>query len=420
MKFALVGDHPDGLDLARALTASGRHELHSYAGPTLGVDTLHRDGLTPKRAVDLEDVLADPDVACVIIASAKASRGAMLRRAAQSERHVLCIHPADAKADLAFEVALIQNDTGRVVLPLLPEAFHPAFARFAHLAKGMAATVFEVRRAGREDFWLDLVGDDSQPGIPNWDVLRRIGGEIVEVFALAPQEEPTPGQPLLLTGKFADGRLFHVTFQSNQPETFWRLAVVGARPLALVFPDGWPGAATLTYEDDTGGLRTESWPPLPPWSPLIDAFERAVANRKIRQPGVTPGATDDRCWTSIDQPSPQAIQAAETMVGMTRPGSGGPHLGWTDEIRALELDDAVRRSLRYHRAMTLDLQDATEEASFKGTMTLVGCSLMWTILVLLFLSIWLPWLGWLIFPSLGVFLVLQFLGKFVRTDAKKP
>ena len=87
---------------------------------------------------------------------------------------------------------------------------------------------------------------------------------------------------------------------------------------------------------------------------------------------------------------------------------------WDDEIRSLELDDAVRRSVERRRASTLEYQTATEEASFKGTMTLVGCSLMWIALVLLFLSIWVPWLGWLIFPALGAFLAMQFLRRFVR------
>lgn len=414
MKFALLGDHPDGLDVTRALTATGRHELQAYAGPGAGLEVLNRAGLTPRRVGDIEEILADPGIEGVVVASGVNARGPMLRRAVQSERHVLCVHPADSKPDLAFEIALMRADAGCVVLPLLPEAFHPAFARFGHLARQANATVLECRRASREEFWLDLEGDAPRPGLPGWDVLRRIGGEIVEIFGQSSEEEPTRGRPLLLVGKFADGRLFHAVYQSNQPENFWRIAAVGSRPLALVFPDGWPGAASLTYEDETGALRTESWPPLPPWSPLIDAFERALATRRFQKS--SPGKTDDTSWTTTASPNAEAIQAADTMVGVSRVASAAG-LGWTDEIRGLELDDAVRRSLHYRRAMTLDLQEATEESSFKGTMTLVGCSLMWLILVLLFLSIWFPWLGWVIFPSLAIFLVLQVLRRFVKDDS---
>ena len=80
-----------------------------------------------------------------------------------------------------------------------------------------------------------------------------------------------------------------------------------------------------------------------------------------------------------------------------------------DEIRALELNELARRSIERRRAYTLDFQEATEEVGFKGTMTLVGCALLWLIPVVLLLSAWLPWLGWLIVPVLLAFLALQLL-----------
>src|SRR5439155_2633233 len=82
---------------------------------------------------------------------------------------------------------------------------------------------------------------------------------------------------------------------------------------------------------------------------------------------------------------------------------------WQDAIRCLELDDAARRSVARRRTSTLEYQDATEEASFKGTMTLVGCALLWTSLMLLTLSVWVPWLGWFIAPVFGFFLFMQIL-----------
>ena len=80
---------------------------------------------------------------------------------------------------------------------------------------------------------------------------------------------------------------------------------------------------------------------------------------------------------------------------------------WQDVIRALELDDAARRSAAKRRAGTLEYPEASEEAGFKSTMTLVGCGMLWVILLLLFLSFWKPWLGWFIVPVLSVFLLLQ-------------
>src|ERR1700740_1323987 len=95
MRFALLGDHPDGLDLAVALAASTRHEITIYSGPASGAEYLQRWKLTPRRVGDLEEVLADADIDAVIVAGPPAGRNVQVRRALQSERHVLCVHPLD-------------------------------------------------------------------------------------------------------------------------------------------------------------------------------------------------------------------------------------------------------------------------------------------------------------------------------------
>src|ERR1051326_7170589 len=117
-RFALLGDHPDGLDMARALAESGRHDLAVYSGPKPGIDYLSRFDLAPKTVGDLEEILADPSIGVVIVASGPSVRRAQLRRALQSERHVLCVHPLADSADLAYEAGMIQADTGCVLLPL--------------------------------------------------------------------------------------------------------------------------------------------------------------------------------------------------------------------------------------------------------------------------------------------------------------
>jgi predicted dehydrogenase len=370
MRFALLGDHPDGLDLARTLAESGRHELAVYAGPPAGSDALARAGLAPRRIGDLEEVLADPTIEAVIVASGPSLRAGHLRRALQSERHVLCVHPAGRSPDIGYEAAMLQEDTGRVLLPLLPEALHPGVRRLAELARqGDPSRLVEFERWSTEE----LVGmgdvEGRGRGLPGWDVLRAIGGDITEVFGVGgTDEELVPEQPVILAGRFAEGCLIHATYLPHQAAPRWRLALVYPTGRAILdFADGWPGPARLTYVDAQGETRTENWPAVHPWLALVEAFEQS--------------------------------QAA--------PGSAA--LSWQDEVRALELDDAVRRSIARHRSSTLEYQEATEEASFKGTMTLVGCGMLWLIVVLLILAAWQPKLLWVIGPVLGVFLVLQVL-----------
>src|SRR5438132_2809103 len=138
MNFALLGDHPDGLDMARTLVASGRHALAAYCGPAVGAEFLRRWGVSFQAVDDMEELLADPRVEAVVVAGRLDERPGQLRRALQSERHVLCVHPADQTPDVAYEAAMIQGDTRCVLMPLLPEALHPGIGRLGELARDEA------------------------------------------------------------------------------------------------------------------------------------------------------------------------------------------------------------------------------------------------------------------------------------------
>ena len=391
MRFALLGDHRDGLDLASALAASGRHELRLYAGAVAGLAHLQRLGLAPRAIGDLEEVLADPDIDAVIVAGSSAVRAAQLRRALQSECHVLCVHPADPSPDVAYEAAMIQADTGRVLMPMLPMALHPGIAALAELARvSPTPRLLELEIWSTEEVLLDAE-EGHKPSLPGWDVLRFIGGEVGEIYVQSSQAELLPGEPILVSGRFLNGMLFQATNLPNQAEATLRLSLVTTTGrTTLLFAQGWPGAAETTSTDGTSPAQT--FAAFHPWTALLDRFEQALEEALLRKP--QPGQPSDICLTK-------------------KP----PLLGWQDELRCLELDDAARRSVERGRSNTLDLQETTEEASFKGTMTLVGCSLIWLALIGLILSVWFPLLAWLIVPVFGVFLLMQALRWVVPSAA---
>jgi predicted dehydrogenase len=332
----------------------------------------------PPRVGDVEEILADPAVEAVIVASVPTERPALLRRALQSERHVCCVHPAHEKPDVAYEAAMMQQDTGYVLFPLLPEALHPGVARLADfLTRHDAGTVgafrlltYDRHAAGEV---LDGIHDGGAPSFPGWDILRRLGGELAEVSSFADGEEPAAGLPVLLAGRFEAGGLFQVTLVPGQPTAFWRLVVVGTRGQAtLTWLQGWNGPAFLNWREG-GQEHEEYFEPFDPWPGVVEAFERAVAKQ------------------------PSALR-------------------WQDEVRMLELDAAARRSVERRRVDLMDYQEASEEVGFKGTMTLLGCGLIWVLIVLLVLSRWYPWAGWMwiILPLLGGFVLLQLLRFVVR------
>jgi predicted dehydrogenase len=366
--------------MAHALVTSGRHEVAAYTGQPAGAERLARWGLTVKCVRDVEEILADPNVEAVIVASRPADRPAHLRRALQSERHVLCVHPADQTPDSAYEAALIQGDTHRVLLPLLPEALHPAFRCLADLLQaeeGPLGTLqfLQMERGSADAVLIESATREGKPALLGWDVLRTLGGEVAEVFAFASGAEVSPEEPLLLTGRFEQHAVFQATLLPGPNGARWHLTVAGSHGRAeLDFPHGWPGPCCLVWQDEAGQAREERWEAWNPWPRLVEVFEEAVRDTSPRR------------------------------------GPSGP-LTWQSGVRCLELDDAARRSIDRGRVSTLEYPEATEDVGIKGTMTLVGCALLWVSLLLLILSAWVSWLKWwwAVVPLLAVFLCLQLL-----------
>src|SRR5437763_1088568 len=120
MRFAILGDHPDGWHMARALIVSGRHMVLAYQGPRPEPE-LRPEWPVLRVTTDLEEILADPQIEAVIVAGRPAERLDQLRRVLQSERPAMCVHPVDAKPDGAHEINLLQGDVHQVVIPILPE-----------------------------------------------------------------------------------------------------------------------------------------------------------------------------------------------------------------------------------------------------------------------------------------------------------
>jgi predicted dehydrogenase len=402
MRFALLGNHPDGVEMACALIDSERHELVACTR-TLPEEVARRKGEV-RLVNDLEELLADPAIEAVIVADRLSVRPEQLRRVLQSERHVLCVHPADQSPEIAYEAALLQKDTGYVLLPLLPEGLHPAFGRLAEFIDDPesplgAFHLLEIERASTGEVLDGIEG--GKPAFPGWDVLRLLGGEIGEVFAFAEKEHLEEGEPVLLTGRFERGGLFQVTLLPEQRAGQWRVCAVGSRGRAEVyFPQGWEGPACLDWRDESGEEHEEYWERWDPWPALVEVFEACVApDRMKRLAGEsTPHAVMKERPGSVASASPGRVATLSPVP-----------LSWQDAVRALELDDAARRSVERRRANVLEYQDVSEEVGFKGTMTLAGCALLWGMLLLLIVSRWVPQVGWLILPLLVVFAGLQLL-----------
>jgi predicted dehydrogenase len=384
MRFALLGNHADGLKMALALVESSRHEFAAYSGPPLLWEKLD---LRPGRVIgDIEEILADPKIDAVIVAGDLSQRPNQLRRALQSERHVLCVGPPGDSPDITYEAAMIQSDTRRVLLPLLFGSIHPAVQQLRELIQTNQPASAVVRLIE----WEQHSNHSSDGYFPGWEVLQALGGPIAEVSAFAEQMVRGAQEPLLVCGRFEHGGLFQAVLSPHAPEGTWRLRLTTSS-LRAELDLSCTNKAHLSWTDAAGAAHQEEWDSANPYREMVRVFENAV--RAYEQGTAGNGSKEKE---SRDEAA----------------------LTWQDAIREAELDDAARRSVERRRVSALEYPEATEEASFKGTMTLIGCGMLWLMLVLLVLSRWFPVLLFVIVIMLTVFLCLQVLRAIVRKSEK--
>ena len=370
MRFAVLGNHPDGLAVARALCATGRHELAMIQGS-------EPPGFAPNARAhpDLEEVLANADIETVIVAGALTIRAEQLRRALQSEHNILCVHPCSDKPDSAYESALIRDDTKRRLLPLLPDALHPAYQRLRELFEDEKAGFCRQKvpfRLLHWESWTRGSADSEQLGLP-WSIFRFIGGEVIEVSGLTIGEEIQISTPFAASGVFERGGMFEATHIPNAIEDRHRLTIHGDLAIAILDGPDADGKANLRWRSVEGEWQEQSWSGFDRWQPMIEIIE------------------------SVDEST---------------------QVSWQDEIRSLELADAFRRSVEKRRTSSLEYQEISEEVGSKGTLTLIGCAMIWVILLIFMLSIWVPWIRWAIVPLIVGFLVLVGLSILARDKPK--
>ena len=109
-------------------------------------------------------------------------------------------------------------------------------------------------------------------------------------------------------------------------------------------------------------------------------------------------------------------QIIETMPGgvvaFDYDGDGLTDIFFTNgaAVPSLEKNHVKFRNRLFRNLGGMRFKDVTEEAGFKGTMTLVGCAMLWVVVALVIASRWVPVAGWLIIPLLVAFLAMQILG----------
>ena len=382
MNVLILGDGTEERAWASWFSAHPQHHLEAVYPGFAGDDFADTH-----VAGDLDEALATAGIDLAVVGGPLAFRGEALRRAAAEGLAILCIHPPGADSEAYYQVALSRAETGAVVVPDLPLRLHPGVARLQEaIARGELGAVRGIRHecpANPAD------GELARTSFPRMvDVVRALLGEIEALTASGDPPGEHPDIELVVQIRGGQGRRAEVRIWTGHAEPA-RLSVNGSDGLlTLEYDPSFREPARLIHRaGPPGGEQIDD---LGPWDSHAAIMETLL------------GCFASRGRQLVTEPSPNL----------------------NDGTRAMELSEAVVRSLRRGRTIDLHYEAISEDASFKSIMTSTGCMILMAALLILPLALagpalginWTIYLAYLIPPVLVLFVVFQVLRIGIRKD----
>ena len=193
---------------------------------------------------DLRTLLSYPMVDGVIITTPPEQHLAIAFEAAKARKHVYIASPIAATLDEGLEIAALEHRHGIAVTVGCWGRFMAGIRKIREaIDRGELGSIglIEANFSGLRgtNFWGSAGHDHnaedtvSLPAIQQFDVMRYLGGEIVEASAMAEKLSPSaPGLHDQFTTllKFADGKLGYVGSSSTSPGVF-TVRVFGSKAL---------------------------------------------------------------------------------------------------------------------------------------------------------------------------------------------
>jgi predicted dehydrogenase len=379
MKLALVAADPQTLAVARAALRAG-HELAWYSVAPKFAATLRALAPAATAAAHWEEVLAGAAVDAVLLGRGDDAdlTAEQFRRLVQAGLPLVTSHPLLDSSLVAAELEMVRRESGAIVVPTLAARRHAGLATLRNWAMaagdspvGPFEQVRLERHAPQRDraTILGLLAQDLDP-------LRALCGEPVRVTASAPREGAARYAGLSVALETEQGLLARWSYEPSGQQAA-RLVARGRAGLATL-------CMPVSQELDVPDL----------WRLELDTDEKT--------------AFELAAWDA----------AGETVANLQEALGGQPPApDWQDATRALELVEAVERSLNRGRSVELQQQDTGEAATFKGLMASAGCLLLLSAVAALVAALvanrlGVPWARWIVYGLIGVlglFLVVQFL-----------
>lgn len=338
---------------------------------------------------DLDLAMATAGIDVVIVGGPLGFRAEALRRAAAEGLGIICLHPPGEDSEAYYQVSLSRSETGAVVVPDLPLRHHPGVARLREAIRSGELGAF---RGVRHECPATSPGEDlARVAFPRViDVVRSLLGEIEALTASGDPPGVSPEYELVVQLRAAEGRRAEVRVHSGPTEP-----------------------ALLTVNGSNGSLSLEYDPAFADPARLIRRTRSDPLEQVVELEGWDPHEAIVR-----------TLFSSAGAKGEVSPAFPGPTLH--DGTRAMELSEAVVRSLRRGRTIDLHYEAISEEASFRSIMTSTGCMLLLGVLLILPLALagpalgigWTIYMAYLIPPFLVVFAVAQLLRYGIRREER--
>jgi len=281
-----------------------------------------------------ESLLVASEIDAVIVASDEnqAQVDESLRKLAQSAVPLVVMHPL-CDALVAFELAMICEESGGYLVPFFPGRGHPAIERlaeFVQLAEDSPLGPIEeivmeryLPERGREDVMRWLARDVN--------LISSLIGQITSVSSIGNQRDDSSFSNLSI----------HFGGQRNISAR-WSVGAAREDAAGRVALSGNAGRAILTmpHGDDPWILEV---PGDPAASHVFEDWNEPAAL-----------ATALQCAKTGQQSSPT----------------------WQEICRDLDVCENAERSLRRKRTIEVRQDDRSEEGAFKGIMAAGGCALL--------------------------------------------
>jgi myo-inositol 2-dehydrogenase/D-chiro-inositol 1-dehydrogenase len=370
MNFLILGEGGEELAWARHLAGHGQHRLLAAFPGFKGWSAPSEEPKEPEPVIpaDFDAALALAGVEAVVVGGPPEFRAEALRRVAAAGLPAICLHPPGPDSEAYYQVALSREETGAVIVPDLPARLHPGVQRLRQAIEEEAiGTLRGLRHESPAEPGLgpsDLVRHDFPRRV---DLVRALAGEIEAVTATG-----APGEELVVHLRGPQSRRAEVRIWAGPNEPVRLIASGAEGSLTFEYDPEFHHPARLIHRAASGTETTTEYDPWDPREAILAVLDDALARREA-------------------------------------------HPDLLDGTRAMELAEAVVRSLKRGRTVDLHYEEISEAGTFKSVMTSVGCVVFLSALFMMMVAMvgpalgfgWTLYLVYMIPPALIGFMLLQ-------------